>query len=101
MGYKNSISQPAWVSTVGSPVAAPLSVTFVTSARRRRLLATRLGSAGADLIADGVFGVMVASRGDGTAPVPLEEVAGKRRLVPIDHSWVQTARHLGVCLGDE
>jgi 6-phosphofructokinase 1 len=66
-----------------------------------RLLATRLGSAGADLIADGVFGVMVASRGDRTAPVPLEEVAGKRRLVPIDHSWVQTARHVGVCLGDE
>jgi 6-phosphofructokinase len=65
-----------------------------------RLLATRLGSAAADYIADGVFGVMVASRGDGTEPVPLEQVAGKRRTVPLDHPWVQTARHGGVCLGD-
>ncbi len=66
-----------------------------------RLLATRLGSAGADLIAEGVFGVMVASRGEGAEPVPLEEVAGKRRLVPMEHPWVQTARHAGVCLGDQ
>lgn len=66
-----------------------------------RLLATRLGSAGADLIAEGVFGVMVASRGEGAEPIPLEEVAGKRRLVPIEHPWVQTARHAGVCLGDQ
>jgi 6-phosphofructokinase len=66
-----------------------------------RLLATRLGSAGADLIAEGVFGVMVASRGEGAEPVPLEQVAGKRRLVPIEHPWVQAARHAGVCLGDE
>ena len=36
-----------------------------------RLLATRLGSACADLIHEGVFGVMVAARGDGTEPVPL------------------------------
>lgn len=66
-----------------------------------RLLATRLGSAGADLIAEGIFGIMVASRGEGAEPVPLEEVAGKRRLVPIEHPWVQAARHAGVCLGDE
>src|SRR6202000_1264063 len=50
-----------------------------------RLLATRLGSACADLIHEGVFGVMVAARGDGTEPVPLEKVAGKRKAVPIDH----------------
>ena len=35
-----------------------------------RLLATRLGTACADLIQKGVFGVMVAARGDGTEPVP-------------------------------
>src|SRR5271154_162765 len=33
-----------------------------------RLLATRLGSACADLIHENVFGVMVAARGDGTEP---------------------------------
>jgi ATP-dependent phosphofructokinase / diphosphate-dependent phosphofructokinase len=43
---------------------------------------------------------MVAARGDGTEPVPLEKVAGKRKAVPPDHSWVQTARHVGTCMGD-
>ena len=65
-----------------------------------RLLATRLGSAGADLINQGVSGVMVAARGEGSEPVPLEQVAGKRKLVPLDHSWIQAARHVGTCLGD-
>jgi 6-phosphofructokinase len=65
-----------------------------------RLLATRLGSACVDLIAARQYGVMVAARGDDTEPVPLERVAGKRKTVPPDHSWVQTARHVGTCLGD-
>ena len=65
-----------------------------------RLLATRLGSACGDLINEGVFGVMVAARGDGTEPVPLEKVAGKRKAVPADHPWIETARHVGTCMGD-
>ncbi len=65
-----------------------------------RLLATRLGTACAELIAKGTFGVMVAARGDGAEPVPLEKVAGKRKLVPLDHPWVMTARRVGTCLGD-
>jgi ATP-dependent phosphofructokinase / diphosphate-dependent phosphofructokinase len=65
-----------------------------------RLLATRLGSACADLIHEGVFGVMVAARGDRTEPVPLERVAGKRKTVAPDHSWVEAARRVGTCLGD-
>src|SRR5271170_1190095 len=65
-----------------------------------RLLATRLGGACADLINQGIFGVMVAARGDGTEPVPLEKVAGKRKIVTLDHPWVETARHVGTCLGD-
>jgi len=65
-----------------------------------RLLATRLGSACGDLINEGVFGVMVAARGDGTEPVPLEKVAGKRKVIPPDHQWVETARRVGTCLGD-
>jgi 6-phosphofructokinase 1 len=65
-----------------------------------RLLATRLGSACGNLIQEGVYGVMVASRGDGTEPVPLEKVAGKRKAVPLDHQWIETARHVGTCLGD-
>jgi 6-phosphofructokinase len=65
-----------------------------------RLLATRLGSACTDLIHENVFGVMVAARGSGTEPVPLEKVAGKRKVVPPDHSWIETARRVGTSLGD-
>jgi 6-phosphofructokinase len=65
-----------------------------------RLLATRLGSAAADLVQAGRFGVMVAARADGTEPVPLEAVAGRRKPVPPDHGWVTAARHVGTCLGD-
>jgi len=65
-----------------------------------RLLATRLGTACADLIDKGVFGVMVAARGDGTEPVPLEKVAGKRNAVPLDHPWIKSARLVGTALGD-
>lgn len=65
-----------------------------------RLLATRLGSAAADLVREGMFGVMVAARGDGTEPVSLAEVAGRRKLVPPDHPWVAAARHVGTCMGD-
>jgi 6-phosphofructokinase len=42
-----------------------------------RLLATRLGTACAALINQGVYGVMVAARGDGAAPAPLQDVVGK------------------------
>jgi 6-phosphofructokinase 1 len=65
-----------------------------------RILATRLGSACADLINAGKFGVMVAARGDNTEPVPLDQVAGKLKLVPPDHSWVESARRVGTCLGN-
>lgn len=65
-----------------------------------RLLATRLGTACADYIKQGIFGVMVASQGETTVPVPLEEVAGKRKTVPPDHDWIKSARAVGTCLGD-
>jgi phosphofructokinase-like protein len=65
-----------------------------------RLLATRLGTAAADCIQEGIFGVMVASKGDGFVTVPLEEVVDKRKMVPLDHPWLKSARHVGTCLGD-
>jgi 6-phosphofructokinase len=87
-GLESRVTILGYVQRGGTPSAAD------------RLLATRLGSAGADLISEGVFGVMVAARGEGTEPVPLEQVAGKRRPVPPDHPWVLAARHVGTCLGD-
>jgi 6-phosphofructokinase 1 len=65
-----------------------------------RVLAARLGNAGADLVAEGTFGVMVAAEGEGTRTVPLELVGGKLKTVPLDHSLVATARNVGTCLGD-
>jgi len=65
-----------------------------------RLLATRLGAAASSYIAEGIHGVMVAARGESTAAVPLEEVAGQVKSVPLDHPWLETARHLGIALGD-
>ena len=87
-GLESRVTILGYVQRGGTPSAAD------------RLLATRLGSAGADLINEGVFGVMVAARGEGTKPVPLEQVAGRRKPVPPDHSWVQAARHVGTCFGD-
>jgi 6-phosphofructokinase 1 len=87
-GLESRVTILGYVQRGGTPSAAD------------RLLATRLGSAGADLIAAGVYGVMVAARGDGTEAVPLEQVAGKIKPVPPDHPWVLAARHVGTCLGD-
>jgi 6-phosphofructokinase 1 len=65
-----------------------------------RLLATRLGTACAAYLANGIHGVMVAARGEGTEPVPLGDIAGITKSVPLDHPWLQAARHLGIALGD-
>lgn len=65
-----------------------------------RLLATQLGTACAEFIDQGVFGVMVAVQGTKIVPVPLSEVVGKRKMVPLDHPWVESARHVGTSLGD-
>ncbi len=65
-----------------------------------RLLATRLGTACAALIDQGVYGVMVAARGEGVDVVPLKDVVGKRKTVPLDHPWIESARSVGTSLGD-
>ncbi|AKJ64519.1 6-phosphofructokinase [Kiritimatiella glycovorans] len=65
-----------------------------------RVLATRLGTACARALADERYGVMIAARGRGAEPVDLEEVAGKKKLVPPDHPWVTAARDVGTCFGD-
>jgi 6-phosphofructokinase 1 len=87
-GLESRVTILGYVQRGGTPSAAD------------RLLATRLGTACADLIHDGVFSVMVAASGDGAEPVPLEKVAGKLRTVSLDHPWVASARRVGTCLGD-
>jgi 6-phosphofructokinase len=65
-----------------------------------RLLATRLGTKCVELIQEGVFGVMVAARGEDTKPVPIAEVAGNLKTVPTDHSWIESARRVGTSFGN-
>ncbi|QPC83596.1 6-phosphofructokinase [Phototrophicus methaneseepsis] len=65
-----------------------------------RLLATRLGTAATHLIQEGVFGVLVATKGDQIVPIPFEELVDQRNPVSLDHPWIKTARSLGTSLGD-
>ncbi len=65
-----------------------------------RLLCTRLGTRAAELLAEGTYNVMVAVRGERCEPVPLDEVAGRRKVIPPDHPWITTARLTETCLGD-
>ncbi len=66
-----------------------------------RLLASRLGTAAANEILNKNYGNMIAVKSDSLVPVPVESVAGNKKYVPVDHQWVDTARKLGTCLGDE
>jgi 6-phosphofructokinase len=65
-----------------------------------RLLCTRLGTAAASMIADGLSNCMVAVHGDRCEPVPLEEVAGRLKTVPEGHPWIEAGRLVGTCFGD-
>lgn len=65
-----------------------------------RLLATRLGTACTSYINQEKFGVMVGAKGEDVAAVPLETIVGKRKMVPIDHAWIKSARSVGTSLGD-
>jgi phosphofructokinase-like protein len=65
-----------------------------------RTLATRFGGKAVELILSGQYGTMVANRPPDLVAVPIEEVVGKIKTVPLDSDLVQTARALGVSFGD-
>ncbi len=64
-----------------------------------RVLASRLGVTAADLAEQGTHGVMVSVQGTEMKPVKLINVAGNRKTIPENHSWMHTATQLGMCLG--
>lgn len=66
-----------------------------------RLLATCFGTTCADLVRAEHYGVMVSTDGRETRPVELEQVVGLRKAVPLDHPWIESARQVQTCLGDE
>lgn len=65
-----------------------------------RVLATRLGAAAAKLIMNEEYGYMVAIRKGETTKVPLEEVAGKLKMVDPSSGIIEEAKLTGISFGD-
>jgi 6-phosphofructokinase 1 len=66
-----------------------------------RLAALRFGSAAVRALDEGQTGIMVALAISGVNYVPLEEVAGRMKCVPLDCDTLQTGRDLGISFGDQ
>jgi len=64
-----------------------------------RVLATRYGTAAADMIAERDFGKMVALKGNKIQSIPLSEVSGKLKLVEPDNPLVVQAQNMGTNFG--
>jgi 6-phosphofructokinase 1 len=64
-----------------------------------RVLATRYGTAAADMIAAKDFGKMVALKNDEIVSVPLADVSGKLKLVEPDNPLVLQAKSMGTSFG--
>ena len=65
-----------------------------------RLLATNLGTACIRGFRAGQYGTMMAIQNESVVAVPLAQVAGKRKKVPLDHPWIESARRVGTNLGE-
>ena len=65
-----------------------------------RVLATAFGVRAVDLVAAGQTDRVVVWQSGVVTDVPLDDVAGKTRGLTPDHSLIQTARQMGICLGD-
>lgn len=65
-----------------------------------RVLATRFGAKAVELVRRGVYGRMVANNPPDIVHVPLADVVGRTKTVPLDYDLLANARALGVHLGD-
>ncbi|MGW8177950.1 MAG: 6-phosphofructokinase [bacterium] len=65
-----------------------------------RLLATRFAYHAFELVMSGRFGRMVAMKNGQLESVPISEVAGKVRTVPLDYPLLRAARALRTSFGD-
>ncbi len=64
-----------------------------------RMLTTRFGTAVTEMIANKEYGYMVALRNNQVVPVPLEEIAGKLKIVSPDCEEIRAAKALGISMG--
>jgi 6-phosphofructokinase 1 len=65
-----------------------------------RLVSLRFGAAAVRCLAEGKLGTMVALDPPTVKAVPLADIAGRMKNVPLDCDTVITARDLGICFGD-
>ena len=65
-----------------------------------RVLCTRLGAAAANLIMKEDYGYMVGMVNGNTKKIPLEEVAGKLKMVEPDSKIIKEAKLIGISFGD-
>jgi 6-phosphofructokinase 1 len=65
-----------------------------------RLAALRVGAAAVRALSEGYTGVMVALAFPDVNYVPLSDVAGRMRAVPLDCDTMKTGRDMGICFGD-
>jgi 6-phosphofructokinase 1 len=87
-GHEIRVTVPGHFQRGGSPCAYD------------RVLCTRFGAAAARLIKNEQYGFMTALQNGKIVPVPLSEVAGKLKKVPIDCEEIQAAKDIGISFGD-
>ncbi|HKJ72051.1 MAG TPA: ATP-dependent 6-phosphofructokinase [Gammaproteobacteria bacterium] len=87
-GLETRVTVLGHVQRGGSPVASD------------RILATQYGTAAVDALARGERDCMVALRGQHLETVPLEQVVGTYQPIPAHHPLLDSARQIGIILGD-
>ena len=65
-----------------------------------RLTALRFGAAAIRALEEGQSGIMVALAFPNVVYVPLDQVAGRMKAVPLNSDTLLTGRDLGICFGD-
>lgn len=65
-----------------------------------RLISLRFGAAAIRCVQDRDFNKLVVLKDNKLTSIPISDVANKMKSVPLDSDTVQTARDIGICLGD-
>ena len=87
-GQETRVTVPGHFQRGGSPCAYD------------RVFTTRLGAKAAQLIIEKDYGNMVALVNNAIVKIPLSEVAGKLKVVPIDCEEIQSAKSIGISFGE-
>ena len=86
-GQEIRITVPGHTQRGGSPCAYD------------RVISSRLGAAAAKLILKEKYGYMVGFKNNEIVPIPLEEVAGRLKMVDPESSIIKEAMNLGISFG--